>query len=107
MIKKTAASVSRYLVFSRLAYFNSKVKLYGTSFCGPCNKAKKYLNDHKIPFDYVNVEEEPMMTKIEELKKEYNWPTIPMIFVNGQFVGGFSDFMEKVKAEQIKLEELK
>ena len=37
-------------------YCLAQVKIYGASFCGPCNRAKKYLTEKEVPFDYVNVE---------------------------------------------------
>jgi glutaredoxin-related protein len=36
------------------------------------------------------------MTEVVELKQKYKWKTIPLIFVKGNFVGGYSDFLEKV-----------
>lgn len=36
------------------------------------------------------------MTQVFELKKKYNWKTIPMIFVKGDFIGGYDDMMQKI-----------
>lgn len=41
------------------------------------------------------------------MKKKHNWKTIPLIFVKGQFVGGFSDLMEKIGKGEINIRELK
>jgi len=42
-----------------------------------------------------------------ELKKKLKWKTIPLIFVKGDFVGGYSDFIEKVNKKEIDISSLK
>nr|WP_245804306.1 glutaredoxin family protein [Andreprevotia lacus] len=34
----------------------STVTLYTTTWCGYCRKARAYLNEHKIPFQDINIE---------------------------------------------------
>jgi monothiol glutaredoxin len=51
-------------------------------------------------FFTVNVLEDP---EIRQGIKEYaNWPTIPQLYVNGEFVGGSDIMMEMYKSGELK-----
>ncbi len=34
-----------------------KVVMYATTWCGDCRFAKRWLDSHNIPYDYINIEE--------------------------------------------------
>ena len=54
--------------------------------CGFSMKAADTLKELKIPFESFDVFSN---NEIREGVKEYaNWPTIPQLYVNGEFVGG-------------------
>ena len=58
--------------------------------CGFSNNAVQILNSLGVSYETVDVLEDP---DIRQGIKEYsNWPTIPQIYINGEFVGG-SDIM--------------
>lgn len=58
--------------------------------CGFSNNVVQILNVLGIPFETFNVLEDQ---DIRQGIKEYsNWPTIPQVYINGEFVGG-SDIM--------------
>lgn len=58
--------------------------------CGFSNNVVQILNTLGIPFETVDVLADQ---DIRQGIKEYsNWPTIPQVYVNGEFVGG-SDIM--------------
>lgn len=58
--------------------------------CGFSNNVVQMLNTLGVPFETINVLDEP---EIRQGIKEYsNWPTIPQVFINGEFIGG-SDIM--------------
>ena len=76
---------------------NNSVILYmkGTKempMCGFSSTVVRVLNMHNINFKDVNVLEDPNIRV--ELAKHSNWPTIPQLFVNGTFVGGFDITVE-------------
>ena len=52
-------------------------------------KAKNFLNGKNIPLTWIDVETEDGSAELFELQKKHNWKTIPMIFVEGEFVGGY------------------
>lgn len=58
--------------------------------CGFSNNVVQILNTLGVPYQTVDVLADP---DIRQGIKEYsNWPTIPQVYINGQFVGG-SDIM--------------
>lgn len=58
--------------------------------CGFSNNVVQILNILGVPYETVDVLEDP---EIRQGIKEYsNWPTIPQVYINGEFLGG-SDIM--------------
>jgi len=54
--------------------------------CGFSNNVVQIMNTLGVPFETVDVLDNP---DIRQGIKEYsNWPTIPQIYINGEFVGG-------------------
>ena len=54
--------------------------------CGFSAQVTNILKSYKIPFKAINVLEDP---EIRQGIKEYSdWPTIPQIYVKGEFIGG-------------------
>ncbi|KAG2493328.1 hypothetical protein HYH03_008463 [Edaphochlamys debaryana] len=54
--------------------------------CGFSRMACVVLQAYGVPFGATNVLADPAMR--EGIKKFTSWPTIPQVFVNGEFVGG-------------------
>lgn len=60
--------------------------------CGFSNNVVQILNTLGVPFQTVDVLED---YEVRQGIKEYsNWPTIPQVYVNGQFVGGSDILIE-------------
>lgn len=54
--------------------------------CGFSAATVELFNSLDAPFETVDVLADP---EVREAIKEYtNWPTIPQVFINGEFVGG-------------------
>lgn len=54
--------------------------------CGFSNNVVQILNTLGVPYQAVDVLQDP---EIRQGIKEYsNWPTIPQIYINGEFIGG-------------------
>jgi monothiol glutaredoxin len=54
--------------------------------CGFSNNVVQIFNTLGVPYATVDVLEDP---EIRQGIKEYsNWPTIPQIYIDGEFVGG-------------------
>ena len=58
--------------------------------CGFSNNVVQILNSLGIPFETVDVLADYDIR--QGIKEFSNWPTIPQVYVNGEFVGG-SDIM--------------
>lgn len=77
----------------------AKVVIYGAAYCSFCVKAKNLLKKNSVPVNWIDVEVDEHRTKLLELQQTHNYKTIPMIFVNGRFIGGFSDLVEKINSK--------
>lgn len=54
--------------------------------CGFSSQAVNVLKTLNVPFASVDVlSDDPLWTALEEYTQ---WPTVPQIFINGEFVGG-------------------
>lgn len=65
------------------------VTIYTKPTCPYCVRAKELFNSLNVPFEEIDVLEHP--DQREAVSKQYNWMTVPMIFIGDQFVGGFDD----------------
>jgi monothiol glutaredoxin len=54
--------------------------------CGFSAAVVEVLKRHAVPFETVNVLQDQAVR--EGIKKFSNWPTIPQLYVNGEFIGG-------------------
>ena len=54
--------------------------------CGFSSTIVKILNMHGVEYKDVNILEDPEIRV--QLSSHSNWPTIPQLFVNGEFIGG-------------------
>jgi monothiol glutaredoxin len=60
--------------------------------CGFSNRAVQILEHLGVPFETVDVLQDP---QVRDGVKEYSdWPTIPQLYVKGEFVGGSDIMME-------------
>lgn len=76
---------------------NNKIMVFmkGTKLmpqCGFSNNVVQILNMLAVPFETFDILEDP---EIRQGIKEYSsWPTIPQVYVNGEFVGGSDILIE-------------
>ncbi|MDV2995940.1 MAG: Glutaredoxin 4 [Chroococcidiopsis sp. SAG 2025] len=68
--------------------------------CGFSNNVVQILNTLGVPFETVDVLAD---YEIRQGIKEYsNWPTIPQVYVNGQFVGGSDILIEMYQSGELQ-----
>lgn len=72
--------------------------------CGFSNAVVQILRMHSVSYDSHNVLESDAIRK--GIKDYTNWPTIPQVFINGEFVGG-CDIMLQMHQNGELIEELK
>ncbi len=60
--------------------------------CGFSNNVVQIINTLGVPFETIDVLADP---EIRQGIKDYsNWPTIPQIYLNGEFLGGSDILIE-------------
>jgi monothiol glutaredoxin len=68
--------------------------------CGFSNNVVQILNSLAVPFETVDVLSDP---DIRQGIKEYsNWPTIPQVYLNGEFIGGSDILIELYQKGQLQ-----
>lgn len=64
-----------------------QVKLYSRQLCGWCIDAKEYLKAHGIPFEEIDVGQNP--EAYEEMKRLSGQHYVPTILVDGHVLANF------------------
>lgn len=68
--------------------------------CGFSNNVVQILNTLGVPFETVDILED---SEIRQGIKEYsNWPTIPQVYVDGQFIGGSDVLIEMYQKGELQ-----
>ena len=81
----------------------NQVVVYGADYCPFCVKVKDHLEKTKVPYDWIDTETTEGAKKRTEVGSKHQWKTIPMVFVQGQFVGGCDDFFKALNSKKITL----
>jgi monothiol glutaredoxin len=66
---------------------------------GFSNTACRILNTLETAYDTVNVLEDPSIRS--GIKAYSNWPTIPQLYVGGEFVGGSDIMLEMYQSGEL------
>ena len=48
------------------------IKVYGASWCSDCRRAKRFLGDQRIPFEWHDIEQEPQFLSLVQEKNDGN-----------------------------------
>ncbi|XP_013776493.1 glutaredoxin-related protein 5, mitochondrial-like isoform X2 [Limulus polyphemus] len=72
--------------------------------CGFSNAVVQILRMHGVTYDSHNVLEDENLR--QGIKEYSNWPTIPQVYVDGQFIGGCDILLQMHQSGEI-IEELK
>ena len=68
--------------------------------CGFSGRVVQILNHIGVPFKGVNVLENDALR--QGIKSYTNWPTIPQLYVKGEFVGGCDIIIEMFQSGELK-----
>lgn len=66
----------------------ANVVIYSTTVCPYCVRAKQLLERKGVEFKEINLSNEAPEVRTE-LMQRTNHRTVPQIFINDQFIGGF------------------
>lgn len=68
--------------------------------CGFSNNVVQILSTLGVPFETFDVLADP---EIRQGIKEYsNWPTIPQVYINGEFIGGSDILIEMYQKGELQ-----
>ncbi len=73
-----------------------RVRIYSTSWCGFCRAAKGLLDEHRVPYEDVDITTDDAAR--EEATSRYGWPTIPIILDGERLIGGYTE-LAKLQAD--------
>jgi len=68
--------------------------------CGFSSRAVAILDHLNVPFETVDVLQDPEIR--QGIKEFSDWPTIPQLYVKGEFVGGSDIMMEMFEAGELQ-----
>lgn len=65
------------------------IKVYSKPDCMPCKMTKKFLSDHAVPFEEIDVFEDESAL---ELIKQHGFYSLPVVTTNDSFDGAWCGF---------------
>ena len=68
-----------------------RVTMYSTRICPYCVAAKRLLDRDGIAFQEIDLSFDHELR--QQLTAETGWRTVPMIFIDGTLVGGYTELM--------------
>lgn len=68
----------------------AEVKIYTTTVCPYCNAAKNLFKSLNVEYQEINLDNDPDL-RVKLSMENNGWRTVPMIFIDGKFIGGFDD----------------
>jgi monothiol glutaredoxin len=85
------------------AVAEEKVVVVGVSGLQPGKRARKLLDEQKVPYRYLQYGSYfSGWRRRLALKIWVGWPTFPLVFVKGTFVGGASDLARLIESGELK-----
>jgi len=76
-----------------------KIIIYTWSYCPYCKMAKNLLKSLNLDFKEINVENSE---KLKKLKEKTNYKTVPQIFINDKFIGGFDNLFKLKESGELE-----
>lgn len=98
MTPEIQAKIDNLLQQNKIMVFMKGTKLMPQ--CGFSNNVVQILNTLGVPFETVDILAD---LELRQGIKEYsNWPTIPQVYVNGEFIGGSDILIEMYQKGELQ-----
>lgn len=68
------------------------VRIYTTTYCPFCHRARGLLEDRGIPFEEIDVTGDTR--ERDRLTAETGRATVPQVFIRGDAIGGYDELLE-------------
>ena len=65
---------------------NEKIRVYGASWCSDCRRAKRFLGDQRVPFEWHDIEQEPEYLEIVHERNNGNNVIPTIVFPDGSSI---------------------
>jgi len=62
------------------------IRVYGADWCGDCRRAKKFMEEHDIRFEWIDVQEDPEARKVVESLNDGKRIIPTIIFQDGSIL---------------------
>ena len=98
MDSNTQTRIDKLIQSSPIMVFMKGTKLMPQ--CGFSNNVVQILNSLSISFETFDVLSD--MDIRQGIKDYSNWPTIPQVYVNGEFIGGSDILIEMYNSGELK-----
>ena len=79
----------------------SRVLVYSTTYCGYCRRAEELLRRAGIAFETIDVTGD-VHARAELVERAGGRRTVPVIFVDGEAIGGYQELAAMVRAGELK-----
>lgn len=73
----------------------SNIEIYTKDYCPYCTMAKDYFRNRNLEFTEIDLSKKP--DELATLKERTHHMTVPQIFVDGEFIGGYTDMVARLK----------
>lgn len=82
------------------------IHIYGSYKCFYCRLSRELAKSYKLKFKFYDVNELKNRLQIISYKKDgkvpKNYVSIPIIFVNSKFIGGFNEFEKILETKSLR-----
>ena len=76
------------------------IKIYTTSWWGPCIAAKKMLDGMDMSYENIDIEKQGLSR--DDLAKITGGHTVPQIIINDKAIGGFNELLQLNNSGKLK-----
>lgn len=71
------------------------VTIWGTTTCPFCERAKDLCKQYDLQFEYITIDSQEKLAELRELAPGTH--TVPQIWWNGNYIGGYSDLATEIE----------
>ena len=98
MTPEVKAKIDRLINENKVMVFMKGSKLMPQ--CGFSNNVVQIFNTLGVPYETVDILADPEIR--QGIKEHSNWPTIPQIYIDGEFIGGSDIAIELYQSGELQ-----
>lgn len=90
---------SEDLALKEIKEYTNQVIIYSRPQCSYCSSSVEFLDSKNIPFEVIDITDDEVT--INALASKTGAYTVPYIFINDQYLGGYEDMVKLFKAGKL------